>query len=152
MQTGAPWISNPTASSLPRALQQPRPRHPQQCRQRSGWRLGRSGQPLQRITGQAQQALTYEHLAKNSKLPPALDIGSDKGGVMQQLVDKALGFDRKKFNEIEEKLKTIADNKADCRRAGGAEQAAERAADAMLQDAMDRLTGKKSSARKTKSA
>lgn len=30
---------------------------------------------------------------------------------MQQLVDKALGFDRKKFNEIEEKLKTIADNK-----------------------------------------
>lgn len=33
----------------------------------------------QRITGQAQQALTYEHLAKNSKLPPALDMSSDKG-------------------------------------------------------------------------
>lgn len=102
----------------------------------------------QRITGQAQQALTYEHLAKNSKLPPA------QGGVMQQLVDKALGFDRKKFNELEEKLKTIADNKQLT-----AEERAEQSKplneqrDAMLQDAMDRLTGKKSSSKEeTKSA
>ncbi|HDZ8895361.1 TPA: hypothetical protein RUX41_001697 [Aeromonas dhakensis] len=102
----------------------------------------------QRITGQAQQALTYEHLAKNSKLPPALDMSSDKGGVLQQLVDKALGFDRKKFNEIEEKLKAIADNKQ-----LSAEERAEQSKplneqrDAMLQDAMDRLTGKKSSSK-----
>ncbi len=34
----------------------------------------------QRMTSQAQQVLTYEHLAKNSKLPPALDMSSDKGG------------------------------------------------------------------------
>ncbi len=47
----------------------------------------------QRMTGQAQQVLTYEHLAKNNKLPPALDMSSDKGGVVQQLVDKALGFE-----------------------------------------------------------
>ncbi|MGL6151800.1 MAG: hypothetical protein ACRC1N_11580, partial [Aeromonas sobria] len=33
----------------------------------------------QRMTSQAQQVLTYEHLAKNSKLPPALDMSSDKG-------------------------------------------------------------------------
>lgn len=102
----------------------------------------------QRITGQAQQALTYEHLAKNSKLPPALDIGSDKGGVMQQLVDKALGFDRKKFNEIEEKLKTIADNKQlTAEERAGQSKPLNEQRDAMLQDAMDRLTGKKSSAK-----
>ncbi|HEA3086837.1 TPA: hypothetical protein RVR55_003457 [Aeromonas dhakensis] len=107
----------------------------------------------QRITGQAQQALTYEHLAKNSKLPPALDMSSDKGGVLQQLVDKALGFDRKQFNEIEEKLKAIADNKQ-----LSAEERAEQSKplneqrDAMLQDAMDRLTGKKSSKEESKSA
>ena len=107
----------------------------------------------QRITGQAQQALTYEHLAKNSKLPPALDMSSDKGGVVQQLVDKALGFDRKQFNEIEEKLKAIADNKQ-----LSAEERAEQSKplneqrDAMLQDAMDRLTGKKSSREESKSA
>ncbi|WP_440892512.1 hypothetical protein AAGU50_19720 [Aeromonas dhakensis] len=107
----------------------------------------------QRITGQAQQALTYEHLAKNSKLPPALNMSSDKGGVLQQLVDKALGFDRKQFNEIEEKLKAIADNKQ-----LSAEERAEQSKplneqrDAMLQDAMDRLTGKKSSKEESKSA
>lgn len=33
----------------------------------------------QRMTGQAQQVLTYEHLAKNNKLPPALDMSTDKG-------------------------------------------------------------------------
>nr|WP_275931131.1 hypothetical protein [Aeromonas sp. 1HA1] len=33
----------------------------------------------QRLTSKAQQTLTYEHLAKNSKLPPALDLSSDKG-------------------------------------------------------------------------
>ena len=107
----------------------------------------------QRMTGQAQQVLTYEHLAKNSKLPPALDMSSDKGGVLQQLVDKALGFDRKQFNEIEEKLKAIADNKQ-----LSAEERAEQSKplneqrDAMLQDAMDRLTGKKSSKEESKSA
>lgn len=98
----------------------------------------------QRMTGQAQQVLTYEHLAKNNKLPPALDMSSDKGGVVQQLVDKALGFDRKKFNEIEDKLKTIADNKQLT-----AEERTEQSKplneqrEAMLKEAMDRLTGKK---------
>ena len=155
MQTGAPWISNPTASSLPRAPPTTAPSPPSAVPTavRGGWE-DLVNLSSQRITGQAQQALTYEHLAKNSKLPPALDIGSDKGGVMQQLVDKALGFDRKKFNEIEEKLKTIADNKQLT-----AEERAEQSKplneqrDAMLQDAMDRLTGKKSSAKEeTKNA
>ena len=107
----------------------------------------------QRMTGQAQQVLTYEHLAKNNKLPPALDMSSDKGGVVQQLVDKALGFDRKKFNEIEDKLKTIADNKKLT-----AEERAEQSKplneqrEAMLKEAMDRLTGKSDKSDKTKTA
>jgi len=102
----------------------------------------------QRMTGQAQQVLTYEHLAKNSKLPPALDMSSDKGGVVQQLVDKALGFDRKKFNEIEDKLKAIADNKklTPEERAEQSKPLNEQK-DAMLKEAMDRLTGKKSSSK-----
>ncbi|KFN17850.1 hypothetical protein [Aeromonas bestiarum] len=108
----------------------------------------------QRLTSKAQQTLTYEHLAKNSKLPPALDISSDKGGMMQQLVDKALGFDRKKFNEIEDKLKEIADNKQlSAEEREQQSKALNEQRDAMLQDAMDRLTGKKSEPKEeTKSA
>ncbi|EQB2602955.1 hypothetical protein ACYHQC_004295 [Aeromonas salmonicida] len=99
----------------------------------------------QRLTSKAQQALTYEHLAKNSKLPPALDMNSDKGGMMQQLVDKALGFDRKKFNEIEVKLKAIADNKQlSAEEREQQSKALNEQKETMLQDAMDRLTGKKS--------
>ena len=99
----------------------------------------------QRMTGQAQQVLTYEHLAKNNKLPPALDMSSDKGGVVQQLVDKALGFDRKKFNEIEEKLKAIADNRQlTPEEREQQSKALNEQKETMLQDAMDRLTGKKS--------
>ena len=108
----------------------------------------------QRLTSKAQQTLTYEHLAKNSKLPPALDISSDKGGMMQQLVDKALGFDRKKFNEIEDKLKEIADNKQlSAEEREQQSKALNEQRDAMLHDAMDRLTGKKSEPKEeTKSA
>ena len=99
----------------------------------------------QRLTSKAQQTLTYEHLAKNSKLPPALDLSSDKGGMMQQLVDKALGFDRKKFNEIEDKLKEIADNKQlSAEEREQQSKALNEQKETMLQDAMDRLTGKKS--------
>ncbi|MBR7630479.1 MAG: hypothetical protein ACRC7D_11650 [Aeromonas popoffii] len=99
----------------------------------------------QRLTSKAQQTLTYEHLAKNSKLPPALDLSSDKGGMMQQLVDKALGFDRKKFNEIEGKLKEIADNKQlSAEEREQQSKALNEQKETMLQDAMDRLTGKKS--------
>ncbi len=67
---------------------------------------------------------------------------------MQQLVDKALGFDRKKFNEIEEKLKTIADNKklTPEERAEQSKPLNEQR-EAMLKEAMDRLTGKKSSSK-----
>jgi hypothetical protein len=99
----------------------------------------------QRLTSKAQQTLTYEHLAKNSKLPPALDLSSDKGGMMQQLVDKALGFDRNKFNEIEGKLKEIADNKQlSAEEREQQSKALNEQKETMLQDAMDRLTGKKS--------
>ncbi|MGL4355344.1 MAG: hypothetical protein ACRCTP_15905 [Aeromonas popoffii] len=99
----------------------------------------------QRLTSKAQQTLTYEHLAKNSKLPPALDLSSDKGGMMQQLVDKTLGFDRKKFNEIEGKLKEIADNKQlSAEEREQQSKALNEQKETMLQDAMDRLTGKKS--------
>lgn len=107
----------------------------------------------QRITGRAQQALTYEH-RQEQQAAAGSRHRLRQGGVMQQLVDKALGFDRKKFNELEEKLKAIADNKQLT-----AEERAEQSKplneqrDAMLQDAMDRLTGKKSSSKEeTKSA
>jgi F0F1-type ATP synthase membrane subunit b/b' len=73
---------------------------------------------------------------------------------MQQLVDKALGFDRKKFNEIEDKLKEIADNKQlSAEEREQQSKALNEQRDAMLQDAMDRLTGKKSEPKEeTKSA
>jgi hypothetical protein len=59
-------------------------------------------------------------------------------------VDKALGFDRKKFNEIEDKLKSIADNKklTPEERTEQSKQLNEQR-EAMLKEAMDRLTGKK---------
>ncbi|MGL5993767.1 MAG: hypothetical protein ACRCZ8_09690, partial [Aeromonas sobria] len=78
---------------------------------------------------------------------------SDKGGVVQQLVDKALGFDRKKFNEIEEKLKTIADNKklTPEERAEQSKPLNEQR-EAMVKEAMDRLTGKSDKSDKTKPA
>lgn len=99
----------------------------------------------QRITGQAQQVLTYEHLAKNSKLPPALDMSSDKGAVMQQLLDKALGFDRKKYNELEEQLQTIAGDKTlTAEEREQQSKALKEQQEAMLKEAMDRLTGKTS--------
>ena len=72
-------------------------------------------------------------------------MNSDKGGMMQQLVDKALGFDRKKFDDLERQLKGIADDKtlsAEERETQSKDLAAQR--DAMLKEAMDRLTGKKS--------
>ncbi|MGL4249161.1 MAG: hypothetical protein ACRCR1_00670 [Aeromonas sp.] len=107
----------------------------------------------QRMTSQAQQVLTYEHLAKHNKLPPALDMSSDKGGAVQQLVDKALGFDRTKFNEIEDKLKAIADNKqlSDKQRAEQIKPLNEQR-EAMLKEAMDRLTGKSGQSDKGKTA
>ena len=96
-----------------------------------------------RITGQAQQVLTYEHLAKSSKLPPALSMNSDKGAVMQQLVDKALGFDRKKFNELEEKIQTLAGDKTvTAEEREQQSKALQEQQEAMLKEAMDRLTGK----------
>ena len=65
---------------------------------------------------------------------------------MQQMVDKALGFDRKKFDDLERQLKGIADDKtlsAEERETQSKDLAAQR--DAMLKEAMDRLTGKSAS-------
>ena len=59
----------------------------------SGWsqQVSLSSQVL---TGKAQQqALTYEHLARNGK--NTVLTGGVKDARVQQMVDKALGFDRK---------------------------------------------------------
>ncbi|MGY3857820.1 hypothetical protein [Aeromonas veronii] len=95
------------------------------------------------MTGKAQQVLTYEHLAKSGKSTG--QSGSANNVLVQQLVDKALGFDRKKFDAIESQLKEVAGNK----QLSGEEREAQTKAlteqrDAMLKAAMDRLTGKAS--------
>ncbi|MGY3942020.1 hypothetical protein [Aeromonas tecta] len=115
--------------------------------QSSGWeqQVSLSSQVL---TGKAQQALTYEHLAKNSKSPSLIEGVNNSG--MQQLVDKALGFDRKKFDDLERQLKGITDNKqlsAEERETQSKALTEQR--DAMLKAAMDRLTGKQSSEQKS---
>ena len=61
------------------------------------------------LTGKAQQVLTYEHLARSGK--SASLAGSASNTVVQQLVDKALGFDRKKFDDLESQIKGVADDK-----------------------------------------
>ena len=96
------------------------------------------------LTGKAQQVLTYEHLARSGK--SASLAGSANNTVVQQLVDKALGFDRKKFDDLERQLKGIADDKtlsAEERETQSKDLSAQR--DAMLKEAMDRLTGKSAS-------
>lgn len=95
------------------------------------------------MTGKAQQVLTYEHLAKSGK--SASQGGSANNAVVQQLVDKALGFDRKKFDDLESQLKEVAGNQ----QLSSEEREAQTKAlteqrDAMLKAAMDRLTGKSS--------
>ena len=108
----------------------------------SGWsqQVSLSSQVL---TGKAQQALTYEHLARNGK-STAL-TGGVKDARVQQMVDKALGFDRKKFDDLERQIKRLADDKTlpdevrESQTRGLTEQR-----DAMLEAAMDRLTGKSS--------
>ncbi len=109
----------------------------------SGWsqQVSLSSQVL---TGKAQQALTYEHLARNGK--NTVLTGGVKDARVQQMVDKALGFDRKKFDDLERQLKGIADDKtlsAEERETQSKDLAAQR--DAMLKEAMDRLTGKSAS-------
>ncbi|MNF48036.1 hypothetical protein D3C84_292570 [compost metagenome] len=95
----------------------------------------------QRLTGKAQQVLTYEHLAKSG------NGSSPTGGVnnlgMQQLVDKALGFDRKKFDDLESQLKGVADNQQlSSEQREQQTKALTEQRDAMLKAAMDRLSGK----------
>lgn len=102
----------------------------------SGWsqQVSLSSQVL---TGKAQQALTYEHLARNGK--NTVLTGGVKDARVQQMVDKALGFDRKKFDDLERQLKGIADDKtlsAEERETQSKDLAAQR--DAMLKEAMDR--------------
>ncbi|MFQ2091204.1 hypothetical protein ACK330_00235 [Aeromonas taiwanensis] len=108
----------------------------------SGWdqQVSLSSQAL---TGKAQQALTYEHLARSGK-STAL-TGGVKDARVQQMVDKALGFDRKKFDDLESQIKRLADDKTlpdeerESQTRGLIEQR-----EAMLEAAMDRLTGKSS--------
>ena len=109
----------------------------------SGWsqQVSLSSQVL---TGKAQQVLTYEHLARSGK--SASLAGSANNTVVQQLVDKALGFDRKKFDDLESQIKGVADNKAlSAEERETQTRALTEQRDAMLKAAMDRLTGKSSS-------
>ena len=107
-------------------------------------RLVSAGQSLrQALTGKAQQALTYEHLARNGK--SAALTGGVKDARVQQMVDKALGFDRKKFDDLEpdqapgQTTRRSSDEERESQTQGLTEQR-----DAMLKAAMDRLTGKSS--------
>ncbi|WP_425934547.1 hypothetical protein [Aeromonas rivipollensis] len=96
------------------------------------------------LTGKAQQALTYEHLARGNKGPSLIDGVNNQG--MQQLVDKALGFDRKKFDDLESQIESIAGNKQlSSEQREQQTRALTEQRDAMLKAAMDRLTGKSSS-------
>lgn len=95
------------------------------------------------MTGKAQQVLTYEHLARSGK--SASQSGSANNAVVQQLVDKALGFDRKKFDDLESQLKKVADNKQlSSEERETQTRALTEQRDAMLKAAMEKLTGKKS--------
>ena len=109
----------------------------------SGWsqQVSLSSQVL---TGKAQQALTYEHLARNGK--SAALTGGVKDARVQQMVDKALDFDRKKFDDLESQIKRLADDKtlSDEERESQTQGLTEQR-DAMLKAAMDRLTGKSAS-------
>lgn len=110
--------------------------------QQGGWdqQVSLSSQVL---TGKAQQALTYEHLARSGK-GSAL-TGGVKDTRVQQLVDKALGFDRKKFDDLENRLKEVAGNKQlSSEERETQTKALTEQRDAMLKAAMDRLTGKSS--------
>ena len=110
--------------------------------QQGGWdqQVSLSSQVL---TGKAQQALTYEHLARGGK-SSAL-TGGVKDTRVQQLVDKALGFDRKKFDDLESQLKEVAGNKQlSSEERETQTKALTEQRDAMLKAAMDRLTGKSS--------
>ena len=108
----------------------------------SGWsqQVSLSSQVL---TGKAQQALTYEHLARNGK--NTVLTGGVKDARVQQMVDKALDFDRKKFDDLESQIKRLADDKtlSDEERESQTQGLTEQR-DAMLKAAMDRLTGKSS--------
>ena len=96
------------------------------------------------LTGKAQQVLTYEHLARSGK--SASLAGSANNTVVQQLVDKALGFDRKKFDDLESQIKGVADDKTlSAEEREIQTRALTEQRDAMLEAAMDRLTGKSSS-------
>ncbi|MFC5706993.1 hypothetical protein [Aeromonas eucrenophila] len=95
------------------------------------------------LTGKAQQVLTYEHLAKSGK--SASQSGGANNALVQQLVDKALGFDRKKFDDLESQIKGVADNKQlSSEEREQQTKALTEQRDAMLKAAMDKLTGKKS--------
>ena len=96
------------------------------------------------LTGKAQQALTYEHLARNGK--NTVLTGGVKDARVQQMVDKALGFDRKKFDDLESQIKGVADDKTlSAEERETQTRALTEQRDAMLKAAMDRLTGKSSS-------
>lgn len=95
------------------------------------------------LTGKAQQALTYEHLARSGK--SASQSGGANNALVQQLVDKALGFDRKKFDDLESQLKEVAGNmQLSSEERETQTKALTEQRDAMLKAAMDRLTGKSS--------
>lgn len=97
----------------------------------------------QRTGGQSQPVLTYEHLAKNGRRSLVPD--SDKGAVVQPLVDKALGFDRRTFNELEVQRQTLAGDRAlTAGERDRQDQALVAQQEAMLREAMARLIGKTS--------
>ena len=100
------------------------------------------------LTGKAPQVLTYEHLARGSRGRSPSGSVNNTGG--QRLVDRALGFDRKKFDDIESQLKGIADHtELSIEQREQQTKALTEQRDAMLKAAMDRLTGKQTADQNT---
>jgi hypothetical protein len=79
-------------------------------------------------SGQQEQDMTYQHLAKNNNntISKSEDMGeqskenNDKlkepnrlATLMQQVLDAKLGVDRKKLEEIEEKIEALANKKGE---------------------------------------
>jgi|VirMetMinimDraft_7_1064189.scaffolds.fasta_scaffold09370_2 hypothetical protein len=77
-------------------------------------------------TGQQEPDMTYQHLANNNSAPKSEHTGTQNSEqkarlkepdrlatMMQQVLDAKLGIDRKKLEEIEEKIEALANKEGE---------------------------------------
>lgn len=90
------------------------------------------------LTGRAQSVLTYEHLGKSRPTG-----GAQGGDPVQRLVDHALGFDCKQFNELETQIQALQKQSglSDEERAAQLKPLQEKR-DELLKGALERLIGR----------